>query len=320
MSMNRWTSLALSGVLVLGACLACNDGEPEENEAAAGEAGAVDKAGSSGGPMTAGGAAAVEPGSAGGGIGPEGRASASASGEAAQGGAGGESPFTTGGDGGETAQGGAGGAAPASCDAVRSALLGPIDGVAMGLVSVAATTKTGKITVSVDASAGGFMAAASNPYVYVNLAHKARVDISDFQADSSTAWDLAFKRDNIRSNGGDSGPGQAQVAFLPGASFDEVTADAANGAEFVQDAFVDPDSCQPSADDTGKPITAFAGWYDYAPATMSLTPNDRVYLLRGANGTSLFKLKITGYYVDVADGSGGTVRKSAVFSLTYQTL
>jgi hypothetical protein len=42
--------------------------------------------------------------------------------------------------------------------------------------------------------------------------------------------------------------------------------------------------------------------------------------VRAASGTSLYKLKITSYYVDVPDGVGGTVKESAVYGLKYQAL
>jgi hypothetical protein len=219
----------------------------------------------------------------------------------------------------EAGASGSGGEA-ASCETVRAGLLGPIDNVSTGLVQVTSDANATLVTAVIDASAGGYLAAANNPYIYVNLAARGRVDVSDLQADSSTAWDLALKRDSIRSNGGDSGPGAAQVAALVGADFDTTTAAAATGAEFARDSFVDAATCEPIVDPFGKPSTAFAGWYDYDATTNGVAPADRVYLVRAASGTSLYKLKITSYYVDVPDGVGGTVKKSAVYGLKYQAL
>lgn len=214
---------------------------------------------------------------------------------------------------------GGGGDPTDACEATRNTLLGPVDRVSTELVTVQSETE-GTVVIVVDASAGGYLAAGTNPYIYLSLSQNSRVDVSDVQADYSTEWDVAFKRDIIRSNGGDSGPASAEVAALVGADFDAVTASDATDAPFARDRFVAPDTCQPIADEVGKPLTAFAGWYDYAPASMTLTPSDRVYLVRAADGSTLYKLKITGYYLDVPDGIGGTVKKSAVYSLVYRAL
>lgn len=320
--MNRLGTLAWgSGILVLAMGVACSDegteadgsgGRAGSSSAGTANAGAAGKGGSNAQGATGG--SGGKPTSALGGSGGD-------SDEGAAAGAGGEVP--RGGQAGEAGAAGAaggGGDSSVSCESIRDALLAPIDSVSSGLVTVSSEPNAAAITLVVDASAGGYMAAATNPYVYVSLVNRARVDVTDRQADDSVQWDLALKRDSIRSNGGDSGPGSARVAELPGADFDAITAAAATTAEFSRDTFIDPSGCEPLTDETNKPITAFSGWYVYAPATMSLTPADKVYLVRGADGASLYKLRIENYYADVDDGQGGTVKKSAVFTLTYQAL
>jgi HmuY protein len=319
--MNRLGALAWgSGMMVLAMGVACSD-DGAEGEGAGGaagssagtaNAGASGKAGSSG---TGGNPTSAEGGAGGDSQAGVGGTAAGTGGEVSPGGGAGEA-----GEAGAAGVGGQGGDSSVSCEAVRDGLLGPIDSVSTGLVTVTSEPNAAAITVVVDASAGGYMAAATNPYVYVSLANQARVDVTDRQADASVQWDLALKRDSIRSNGGDSGPGSAGVAELPGADFDTVTAAAATTVELEQDTFVEPDACEPITDETNKPITAFSGWYVYAPATMSLTPADKVYLVRGADGASLYKLRIDSYYADVDNGQGGTVKKSAVFTLTYRAL
>ena len=330
---HKLSSLALGSLVVLALGVACNSDEDDTDDSPGGSAG---KAGASAGTnsragssSTAGSGGSKNPAGGSNGAGTAGKAPAGGEGGASlvtPGGAAGEGGAAdaggAGGIGGDSAgAGGAGGGAEiASCETVRAGLLGPIASVSTGLVEVTSDANAQLVTVVIDASAGGFAAAANNPYIYVSLANKARVDVTDAAADSSTAWDLAFKRDNIRANGGDSGPGNAQVAVLAAADFDATTSAAATGATFGKDSFVDALTCEPVVDATGKPVTSFDGWYQYDAATNGLAPADRVYLVRGANGTSLYKLKLTGYYVDVPTGTGGTVKKSAVYSLKYQAL
>lgn len=321
MVISRLGSFALGSLMVVAVGVACSNDENDGGSSLGGAAGKSsslagtgNKAGSSSTPAggnTIGGAAGA-------GLGGEGGAETTT-----PDGAGGAAAGANGSAGDENApEGGAGGSGgeTASCETVRAGLLGPVDTVSTGLVQVTSEANAALVTMVIDASAGGYEVAANNPYIYVNLGAKARVDISDVQADSSTAWDLALKRDNIRSNGGDSGPGNARVAALIGADFDTTTAAVATDADFAQDSFIDAATCEPSVDAVGKPSTAFDGWYTYGAATHGVVPAGRVYLVRGANGTSLYKLKITGYYVDVPDGQGGTVKKSAVFALQYQAL
>jgi hypothetical protein len=322
---NKLGSFAVGSFMVVALGVACSSDENDGGASPGGAAGKSsslagtgNKAGSSSTPAGAGGASGASGAAGGAALGGEAGAETTL-----PGGAGGAAAGVGGSAGDENASaagaGGNGGEA-ASCDTVRAGLLGPVNTVSTGLVQVTSDANAALVTMVIDASAGGYQVAANNPYIYVNLAAKARVDVSDLQADSSTAWDLALKRDNIRSNGGDSGPGNAQVAALVGADFDTTTAAAATDADFAQDSFIDAATCEPSVDAVGKPLTTFDGWYDYDAATNGVAPADRVYLVRGVNGTSLYKLKITGYYVDVPDGQGGTVKKSAVFTLQYQAL
>lgn len=319
MQIKRLNSFGAMALVIVALGVACSDQDDEatggtggqggSSAGSAGKAGSSNSAGSSG----SGGSSASGSGNSTAGAG-EGGADSSAPGGAAGQDAGGQGGAAAGGE------GGSGGEAGASCETVREAVLGPIASVSTGLVEVTSDSGASVITLRVDASAGGYMAAASNPYIYVNLATRARVDVTDVQADSSTAWDLALKRDNLRANSGDSGPGDARVAVLEGVDFDAVTSADAATADFQQDHFIDAETCEPIVDDIGKPLTTFGNWYDYDADTMGLTPGDKVYLVRAANGTTLYKLAITGYYLDVSDGMGGTAKKSAVYSLKYRAL
>lgn len=330
---DRVATLALGCLVVVALSAACSGDDDDAGDPAkggtsgktSGSSGSQSTAGSasagkggsssagSGGTSHEGGVAGTAGGDVGGDLGGEAGAPPSLAGGAGAGGAG------LGGAGGESA-GGEGGGEAVSCSTVRTELLGPINAVSTGLVEDISAQAATSITLQVDASAGGYMAAANNPYIYVKLAGKSRVDVTDLAADTSLDWDIALKRDNLRSNSGDSGPGAAEVAILEGADFATVTSAAVGTAAFSEDSFIDGVTCEPTTDAIGKPLTRFDGWYAYDGATMKLTPANRVYLVRDAHADIVYKLQITGYYVDVSNGMGGTVSKSAVYTLRYAAL
>jgi hypothetical protein len=196
------------------------------------------------------------------------------------------------------------------CTSARDTAVKPIDSVAKGTVTNLMTD-----TFIVDASAGGFDMAASNPYLYIDLATGMRVDITDKQAFTSTSWDLAIKRASIRSNDGDSGPGMGGAAFLSGKTFDEVTAADATSAKLKTESWFDAD-CNPKTDPTGAIVTAFDPWYDYDPSTMFVTPKAGVWIVRGGKG-ALYKLEIVDYYAKPDGSTGGA---SAHYKLRWAAL
>ncbi len=72
------------------------------------------------------------------------------------------------------------------------------------------------IELQVDATAGGVGAAASDPknrYTYLNLDSGQVVALSDVEATTSSDWHVAFKRSNVKLNGGVSGPGSVKGAL-----------------------------------------------------------------------------------------------------------
>ena len=113
------------------------------------------------------------------------------------------------------------------CSAAIRMALGPIDKVSTGAVSVLATSGTVR-TLYVDASAGGFGVSDTYPRTYVNLETATQVAITDKQAPSSTAWDLAIKRPVLFTNDGDGGPGMGGTKVVSKA-FNQVTAADATG-------------------------------------------------------------------------------------------
>jgi hypothetical protein len=199
-----------------------------------------------------------------------------------------------------------------ACDTVTSEIVGRVDAVTTGAVVLESQAQPRILYV--DAVAGGFQFATSNPYVYVNLELGARVDETDVSAVSSTSWDLAFKRFSILTNGGDSGNGEGKALALE-AMFEQVTRDNVDLSALQVDDFVDDVSCEPLGDGTAS--GAFAIWYEYAPDTMVLTPRPLVFVVQSGDGQSLYKLQILDYYASAEGGSG---LSSGRYRLQYEAL
>ena len=129
--------------------------------------------------------------------------------------------------------------------------------------------------IEVDASGSG--------WVYVSVAAGV-VAVTD--PATSTDWDLALQRTDIRTNSGSSGPGFGGARRdARGLAFDAI--EDASTLGFVTDAVRDgaspgriETSVNPAFDGEG----GSPAWYDYDPSTHRVTASDRVYLLRMANG------------------------------------
>jgi len=198
--------------------------------------------------------------------------------------------------------GGAGsdGSGTGECSAAREQLLGAVDSVSTGEVTVLAT-EDDVTSLYIDATAGGTAAAASNPWIFVSLADSERVDVTDVTSTESTAWDLALKRALLYTNSGEAGPGQGGAALID-KEFADVSADDARDAEFSTEKFFDAE-CNPTLDVTGAASTSFSTWYDYDSESHALSPHPGTWLVHGGTG-KLYKLRITNYY-GTSDGGTG---------------
>lgn len=154
----------------------------------------------------------------------------------------------------------------------------------------------------VDATAGG--PDGSEPWVYVSLASGQAVAVSDIDALASTEWDLALRRFVIRTNSGDSGPGQGG-ALRVNLAWESVDATTLGNRTPPSELWFDAD-CNLTVDSsTGDVITTFSGWSEYDVMTHLLTPADAVYLTLGADG-ALYKVAILDYYSN-PNGTHGSV-------------
>jgi len=185
--------------------------------------------------------------------------------------------------------------ANASCDpaTVLPSAYRPVASIATTLVNL--TTTAGVTTGSVDATAGGLSAAADNPYIYVDLLAMKKVDVSDLTARESVAWDVAFKRSSLRTNGGDSGGGGRKLAIVEGATSLAVTAPETG---YTEDDFTS-DDCMFAGIPGGEPMTAFGEWYAYDSVTHAVTPKPDVYVVERTD-KSRTAFRVTSYYGDDA--------------------
>ncbi len=195
---------------------------------------------------------------------------------------------------------GTGGELPSACSDARAQLLGSIDDVSSGDVSVL-SSKDGVSTVYVDATGGGPMNAATSPWTFITLASPKKVSLTDVSAVAADTWDLALKRPLLYTNSGDGGPGQGG-AVLVAKDFADVSAADADSNELSTEKFFDTE-CTPVVDLTGAAATSLSAWYDYDPETHILTPAAGTWIVRGAAG-KLFKLQILSYYATPEGGEG----------------
>lgn len=120
-------------------------------------------------------------------------------------------------------------------------------------------------------------AADSDRWVFFDFSHGAPA-----ARPGPTGWDVAFRRFNIRVNGGDGFAGRAAVVDLGNVAFPAVTAAPDTGWVTSSAA---TDSTNPAID----------RWYDYGFTSHLLTPKPRVYAIRTADGRYA-KLRFLSYY------------------------
>lgn len=179
----------------------------------------------------------------------------------------------------------------AQCTAARRSHLVPIAEVSTAEVKVLSTAD-GVTTLYVDASAGGVVEAAKNPRVYIKLTGE-KIEVTDEEAFDSTAWDLALKRVDLYTNGGDAGPGKGG-AVLVAEDFDDVTAADADAATIESETFFD-EECNGIKDQASFIVTTMSGWYDYAVGGGPSVKQGHSFIIRGADGASRYKLGIVSY-------------------------
>lgn len=181
---------------------------------------------------------------------------------------------------------------PPRCSAALRQSLSLVDEASTADVSVLMGDDSDR-TLYVDASAGGLNGQDENPWVYVSLARAEAVRITDIEALTSTAWDLAFKRFYVRTNDGDSGPGRGG-ALRVNLGWDQVSAATLGRQQLATETWFDQD-CNLQLDDAMEVVTTFTGWSEYDEAHHVLTAANVVFITAGADG-KLYKVAILDYY------------------------
>jgi len=156
-------------------------------------------------------------------------------------------------------------------------------------------------TLYVDATVGGQDGVTTHPWTFISLDSASKAAVTDVTSVHSLAWDLAFKRAQIYTNGGEGGPGSGASVFLD-KDFALVTSDDLSGAHFVTENFFDSD-CNAVVEVTGAASTSFSAWYDYDQQTHVLSPVPGTWLVRSATG-KFFKLRFDSYYATPSGGMG----------------
>jgi len=185
------------------------------------------------------------------------------------------------------------------CTAARASHLLPIAKVSTGQVKVLSTDGD-VLTLYVDAAAGGAMEVKSNPRVYIKLTGE-KVEVDDKEAFASSDWDLALKRVDVYTNSGDAGPGKGGAALVT-KDFDDVTAADADAASIASETFFD-EECNGLTDEASFIVTTFSGWYDYEVGGGPTVKPRVSFIVRGADGTSRYKVGIVSY---TGTSDGGT--------------
>ncbi|MEC9407240.1 MAG: HmuY family protein [Pseudomonadota bacterium] len=165
-------------------------------------------------------------------------------------------------------------------------------------------------TPTADGQRGDVDATAEDAWVYINLGNALQVEPVN-PGDDAT-WDLAFKRTDIKLNGGASGTAAAALHDLAGADWTTVVAVPAD-ADWHEDAddalaFV----TYPPAENTGTAacgnINGDFGWYYYSgfcddgDGVHHISPRDVVYVVRDRQGL-FFKLRMLSYYDDAGSSA-----------------
>lgn len=190
---------------------------------------------------------------------------------------------------------------PSRCSAALRQSLSLVDEVSTAAVTPLSGDSSDR-TLYIDASVGGLNGADTHPWVYIALSSGEAVAVTDLDALRSTAWDLAFKRSVVRSNGGDSGPGQGGAIRIA-LPWDEVDRNTLGNKTLPVESWFDAD-CNLTRDDAMELVTTFSGWseYDEVNHVLSAAP-DVVFITAGADGT-LYKLAILDYYSTPSGGHG----------------
>lgn len=127
----------------------------------------------------------------------------------------------------------------------------------------------------------------------------AGVNAANYQSNSS--WDIAFNRQNVRTNGGTSGTGSAEVKDLGEIDFDTVSQAPENDytADTTIQIIENIDTMPPPMmSTTGS--TVFVGGITFTGPPPAFTPNNHIYCVKTADG-KYAKIWLKSFYNDASE-------------------
>ncbi|XOZ32995.1 HmuY family protein [Halomonadaceae bacterium KBTZ08] len=153
-------------------------------------------------------------------------------------------------------------------------------------------------------------ASSHDSATYLNLKTGDTLALTAEEAAASTDWHLAFRRNDIKLNGGNSGPGD--VAGAVGvAQSDFYTEDGSPNASVFLNATADSEKehllatlSAPDSWTSDAVVTEFGdAWYTYNRETHTVSANpDNGWLLRSAEGDSYARLRVNQFDYPAANG------------------
>lgn len=179
----------------------------------------------------------------------------------------------------------------------------------LGRAVFTATSNSQKIAID---------ATDENAWVHIDLTAAQQVVPTDPDHDAS-GWDVAFKRTDIKVNGGSSGAGTVAIADGLRDSWDARTAAYTDAAKYHTDedgalAFITYPAAERTGDAACGGINSDFGWYYYSgfcddgEGIHHISPREVVYVVKGRDG-NYWKLRMLDYY----DAAGSSAHPSVEF-------
>jgi hypothetical protein len=152
---------------------------------------------------------------------------------------------------------------------------------------------------SIDATAGGFMNATDNPWIYIRFTASGaeKVEINDNESLESMDWHLAAHRYKIRLNSGSGGPSCVTASVLPEVDYELITSIPENLTYYEDDFYTADCSLIEDSWGMGTPQVFLSNWWDY-PGCVATTYVPFIVQLEDGN---TIKLRVEEYYEDGQD-------------------
>ena len=170
--------------------------------------------------------------------------------------------------------------------------------------STSSTQEGNNWVTDVDATAGGYMNAADNPWIYIRFTETGaeKVEINDNESLESMDWHLAAHRFKLRLNSGSGGPSCVNAAVLLEGDYDAITQTPEN-LTYYQDSFYTSD-CSLVGDSygMGTPQVFMSNWWTYSGCVATtLVP----FIIQLEDGKTI-KLRVEEFYEEGQDTCNNT--------------